>query len=413
MPGPADDEDRGRLRPGRGRRGGRGRRRRAERRGRRAPRARAGERPRSRRGRSRAGTGTGHRLPDLSVAAAAARRDRLLRVAARAPGRPGTARPSPVGRHAGLVAGPARRQDRTSPRPCAQRRPGSGSSGSRATPRSATASPRSSGPGWATRPRSPSSSRAPRSPTSGASSSPTRRPPGSRRSPRGGAAGPGSSSPASRRSSSTRSRRRPAGRRRVGSGPGARLPQDALLRDLFDLGYEPVPEVAGRGEFARRGGIVDVFPPSLPLPDPDRVLRRRDRFAARLRPDRPADGRAGRARPCSCRRPSSCCPAGGAAAIRERLGRARRPPARAAGRGPRAVRGRPARRRVGATGRDRAARPRAMTMGDAAEVWAALLAPATGLDHLGPARCSSSTSRATSRRRPSSCGARPTSVAPS
>ena len=28
----------------------------------------------------------------------------------------------------------------------------------------------------------------------------------------------------------------------------------------------PVLEVAGRGEFARRGGIVDVFPPSLPLP---------------------------------------------------------------------------------------------------------------------------------------------------
>ncbi len=47
---------------------------------------------------------------------------------------------------------------------------------------------------------------------------------------------------------------------------GSRVHQDALLRELFDLGYVPVAEVAGRGESARRGGIVDVFPPSLPLP---------------------------------------------------------------------------------------------------------------------------------------------------
>ena len=47
---------------------------------------------------------------------------------------------------------------------------------------------------------------------------------------------------------------------------GVRLHQDALLRDLLELGYVPVLEVAGRGEFAQRGGIVDVFPPSLPLP---------------------------------------------------------------------------------------------------------------------------------------------------
>ena len=48
--------------------------------------------------------------------------------------------------------------------------------------------------------------------------------------------------------------------------PGARIHLDGLLRELFDLGYVPVTEVAGRGEFARRGGIVDVFPPSLDLP---------------------------------------------------------------------------------------------------------------------------------------------------
>src|SRR5664280_761544 len=47
---------------------------------------------------------------------------------------------------------------------------------------------------------------------------------------------------------------------------GARLHQDALLRDLMVLGYDPVTEVAGRGEFARRGGLVDVFPSASPLP---------------------------------------------------------------------------------------------------------------------------------------------------
>ncbi len=47
---------------------------------------------------------------------------------------------------------------------------------------------------------------------------------------------------------------------------GARISQSALLKELLDLGYAPVLEVAGRGEFARRGGIVDVFPPSAELP---------------------------------------------------------------------------------------------------------------------------------------------------
>ncbi|MDQ2964792.1 MAG: hypothetical protein M3R57_02975, partial [Chloroflexota bacterium] len=48
--------------------------------------------------------------------------------------------------------------------------------------------------------------------------------------------------------------------------PGARIGLDALLRELLDLGYQPTSEVAGRGEFARRGGIVDVFPPGESLP---------------------------------------------------------------------------------------------------------------------------------------------------
>ena len=49
-------------------------------------------------------------------------------------------------------------------------------------------------------------------------------------------------------------------------GAGERLGLEDLLRRLQDLGYSPVMEVAGRGEFARRGGIVDVFPPSEELP---------------------------------------------------------------------------------------------------------------------------------------------------
>ncbi len=45
-----------------------------------------------------------------------------------------------------------------------------------------------------------------------------------------------------------------------------RIAQERVLRELIDLGYEALPEVAGRGEFARRGGIVDVFPAGLALP---------------------------------------------------------------------------------------------------------------------------------------------------
>jgi transcription-repair coupling factor (superfamily II helicase) len=42
--------------------------------------------------------------------------------------------------------------------------------------------------------------------------------------------------------------------------PGARLPLEEVTRRCLALGYEPVPLVGGRGEFARRGGIVDLFP---------------------------------------------------------------------------------------------------------------------------------------------------------
>ncbi len=48
--------------------------------------------------------------------------------------------------------------------------------------------------------------------------------------------------------------------------PRQRVAQERVLRELIDLGYEALPEVVGRGEFARRGGIVDIFPAGQPLP---------------------------------------------------------------------------------------------------------------------------------------------------
>ncbi len=41
---------------------------------------------------------------------------------------------------------------------------------------------------------------------------------------------------------------------------GTGLDVEALLSNVADAGYERVPVVAERGHFARRGGIVDIFP---------------------------------------------------------------------------------------------------------------------------------------------------------
>ena len=196
---------------------------------------------------------------------------------------------------------------------------------------------------------------------------------------------------------------------------GVRLHQDALLRDLFGLGYVPVLEVAGRGEFAKRGGIVDVFPPSLPLPI--RIEFFGDEIDS-LRAFDPTDQRTVRSVEDAVLLPASefLLPAGGAAAIRaglgraaarlperldadltrfegaedERLGAAAHAPAQPAGRDPRDGR--------------RATRPRSGPPSSRRR-------PASTTS--ARARCSSSTSPATSPRRPSSCGARPTSGAPS
>jgi transcription-repair coupling factor (superfamily II helicase) len=102
-------------------------------------------------------------------------------------------------------------------------------------------------------------------PTNAASWFATRLPPASLRWRPGDPGGPGSggqrsgASPAHPRSERAADEPR---RLRI----GARVHQDELLRDLLALGYDPVLEVAGRGEFARRGGLVDVFPSAAPLP---------------------------------------------------------------------------------------------------------------------------------------------------
>ena len=48
--------------------------------------------------------------------------------------------------------------------------------------------------------------------------------------------------------------------------PGAVTDLDALTRRLVSLGYEPTPLVERPGEFAHRGGIVDIFAPGSTLP---------------------------------------------------------------------------------------------------------------------------------------------------
>ena len=154
---------------------------------------------------------------------------------------------------------------------------------------------------------------------------------------------------------------------------GARLHQDQLLRDLFDLGYSPVTEVAGRGEFARRGGIVDVFPPSMDLPI--RIEFFGDEIDS-LRAFDPTDQRTTGTVERIVLLPASefLLPTGGVAAIRERLGKA------VSRLGERL--GTDLARFEGAA--DDPLRPvaagasRALAVGDAAEVWAAQLAPATG-----------------------------------
>ncbi|HEX7497675.1 MAG TPA: transcription-repair coupling factor [Candidatus Limnocylindrales bacterium] len=171
---------------------------------------------------------------------------------------------------------------------------------------------------------------------------------------------------------------------------GARIHQDELLRELLALGYDPVTEVAGRGEFARRGGLVDVFPSAAPLPI--RIEMFGDEIDS-MRVFDPTDQRSLRPIEEVALLPASefLVPSGGPAELRVRV-------ARLSGRGSAAL---PERlvadlarfeegvhAGTGALGarsghvHDIASAARALESGDAAEVWAAVLCRATGLDHI-------------------------------
>jgi transcription-repair coupling factor (superfamily II helicase) len=170
---------------------------------------------------------------------------------------------------------------------------------------------------------------------------------------------------------------------------GARLHQDELLHELLVLGYDPVLEVAGRGEFARRGGLVDVFPSAASLPI--RIELFGDEIDS-MRVFDPTDQRSLRTVDEIVLLPASefLVPAGGVAEIRERAarlpGRRTKLPDRLAAdltRFEESVHAGTG--EMGAHSghlHDIAATARALETGDAAEVWAAVLCPATGLDHL-------------------------------
>ncbi len=170
----------------------------------------------------------------------------------------------------------------------------------------------------------------------------------------------------------------------------ARIRQDALLAELLALGYDPVTEVAGRGEFARRGGLVDVFPSAAPLPI--RIEMFGDEIES-MRVFDPADQRSVRSVDEVVLLPASefLVPRGGPADIRARVAAL---PGRLSGHLPERLIADLARFEEGVqagTGQlgahsghvhDIAAAARAMETGDAAEVWAGILCPATGLDHI-------------------------------
>ena len=160
---------------------------------------------------------------------------------------------------------------------------------------------------------------------------------------------------------------------------GTRVSLEPLVRELFDLGYVPVLEVAGRGEFARRGGLVDVFPPSAALPV--RLEFFGDEIDS-LRAFDPTDQRSVESVAEVTLLPATefLLPSGGVVTIAERLGRlAPRLPERLAADLLRFE------GEIATDGRERATTEgRALAVGDAAEVWAPVLAPSTALDHLDP-----------------------------
>jgi transcription-repair coupling factor (superfamily II helicase) len=162
--------------------------------------------------------------------------------------------------------------------------------------------------------------------------------------------------------------------------PGDHLVLDRFLLELLGLGYQPVIEVAGRGEFARRGGIVDVFPPGSALPV--RIELFGDEVDS-LRSFDPTDQRTTERINTINLLPATefLIPTGGIDEIRAGLGRA-------ASRLPERLQADLARfegtRSEGSAGQLAAAGGRALHAGDAAEIWAGIICPATGFDHVRP-----------------------------
>ena len=162
---------------------------------------------------------------------------------------------------------------------------------------------------------------------------------------------------------------------------GGRAGQGALLEELLELGYAPVLEVAGKGEFARRGGLLDVFPPSADLPV--RIELFGDEIESLRRFD-PTDQRSvGRTDEVTLLPASEFLLPAGGEELKRRLGRSgSRLPDRLAADLERLTSVETGRHATAMT--PAGATTRAANVGDAAEIWAPLLAPATGLDHVAP-----------------------------
>ena len=145
---------------------------------------------------------------------------------------------------------------------------------------------------------------------------------------------------------------------------GRRVAMDRVVRTIVELGYEHVPEVGGRGEFARRGGILDVFPAGQSWPV--RVEWFGDEIDS-LRAFDPADQRGTGTVEESALLPASefLLDADVRASLVARLRRSAD--------------------RLAETLQADLARFESGALGDAAELWAGYLAPSTALDHLGEA----------------------------
>ena len=73
--------------------------------------------------------------------------------------------------------------------------------------------------------------------------------------------------------------------------PGGEMPLDRLISFLARNGYSRTGTVREPGEFAVRGGIVDLYPVGRARPGAARFFRRRDRRHAQLRRADPAHHR--------------------------------------------------------------------------------------------------------------------------